>query len=79
MSLMSVPCATLRYVSVDRTEDQPSQSVSDRRKERLRDPDVQERLRQIHEQIDAGEPLSSGISGEELPDFLGEQREQLDT
>ena len=36
-------------------------------------------LRQIHEKIDAGEPLSSGISGEELPDFLREQREQLDT
>ena len=56
-----------------------SQSLSEIRKERLHDPDVQERLRQIHEQIDTGEPLSPGISGEELPDFLREQREQLDT
>ena len=47
--------------------------------ERLHDLDVQERLRQIHEQIDAGEPLSPGISGEELPDFLREQAERLDT
>jgi hypothetical protein len=61
------------------TADQSSQSVSDRRKERLRHPDVQERLRQIREQIDAGEPLSAGIPREELPDFLREQREQLDT
>ena len=65
-------------MSVDQAADQPSRSVSDRRKERLRDPDVQERLRQIHEQIDAGEPLSSGISEEALPDFLREQRERLD-
>jgi hypothetical protein len=66
-------------VSVDRTVDQQSQAVSEARKERLRDPDVQERLRRIHEQIAAGEPLSPGIPGEELPDFLREQREQLDT
>ena len=66
-------------MSVDRAADQESQSVSDVRKDRLNDPDVQERLRQIHEQIDAGEPLSPGIPGEELPDFLREQREQLDT
>ena len=66
-------------MSVDRAADQQSQSVSERRKDRLNDPDVQERLRQIHEQIDAGELLSPGISGEELPDFLREQPEQLDT
>jgi hypothetical protein len=66
-------------VSVDQAADQPSQSVSERRKERLRDPAVQERLRQIHEQIDAAEPLSSGISEEELPDFLREQPGQLGT
>ncbi|MGZ5306726.1 MAG: hypothetical protein ACXWEG_08330 [Actinomycetota bacterium] len=66
-------------MSIDRAADQKSQPVSERRKERLHDPDVQERLRQIHEQIDAGEPLIPGISGEELPDFLREQREQLDT
>ena len=66
-------------MSVDQAADQPSQSASEMRKERLRDRDVQERLRQIHEQIDAGEPLSSGISEEELPDFLRGQREPLDT
>ena len=66
-------------MSIDRAADQESQSVSERRNERLHDPDVQERLRQIHEQIDRGVPLSPGISGEELADFLREQREQLDT
>ena len=46
---------------------------------RLQDPEVQERLRQIHKQIDNGEPLSRGITREELPDFLREQRKHLDT
>ena len=65
-------------MSIDQAADQPPLSVSESRRERLRDPEVQERLRQILDQLDADEPLSPGISGEELPDFLGEQREQLD-
>lgn len=44
------------------------------RQRRLRDPDVQEQIRQIHEQIERGETLGRGISQDELEDFLREQR-----
>lgn len=54
-------------------------SDEETRQKRLQDPEVQERLRQIHKQIDNGEPLSRGITREELPDFLREQRKHLDT
>ena len=49
------------------------------RRLRLQDPDVQERLRQIHKQIDDGEPLSPGVTPQELPDFLREQRKHVDS
>jgi hypothetical protein len=49
------------------------------RRQRLQDPEVQERLRQIHKQIDNGEPLSPGITPQELPDFLREQRKHVDS
>lgn len=66
-------------MSVDRASGEASPPTSAIRSQRVRDPDVQERLRQIHDQIDAGGPMSPGISGDDLPDFLREQREQLDT
>jgi hypothetical protein len=40
---------------------------------RLDDPAVKERLRQIHDEIEAG-TLGPGIRSEELRDFLREQR-----
>lgn len=66
-------------MSVDRASGEESSSVPEIRRQRLVDPDVQERLRQIHDQIDTGGHVSPGISGEDLPDFLREQREHLDT
>ena len=55
-----------------------SPSDEELRRRRLRDPEVQERLRQIHEQIEGGTPLGRGIPQDELQDFLREQRNQLD-
>jgi len=66
-------------MSVDRASGEESSGTSAIRSQRLRDPVVKERLRQIHDQIDTGGYMSPGISGEDLPDFLREQREQLDT
>ena len=66
-------------MSVDRASGEGSSSAPEIRRQRLVDPDVQERLRQIHDQIDTGGRMSPGISGEELPDFLREQRDHLDT
>lgn len=44
---------------------------AERRQRRLRDPDVPDRLQEIREAI-AHEPTSSGITAEELPEFLRE-------
>ncbi len=53
-------------------------SDEEMRRRRLQDPEVQERLRQIHKQIDNGEPLSPGIKPEELQDFLRDKRKGVD-
>lgn len=66
-------------MSVDRPACEESSSAAAIGSQRLHDPDVQERLRQIHDQIDTGGYMSPGISGEDLPDFLREQRAYLDT
>lgn len=42
------------------------------RAKRLRDPEVQARLREIQESLKRGDPPGPGISGEELSDFLRE-------
>ncbi|MGH2595884.1 MAG: hypothetical protein ACRDH7_07965 [Actinomycetota bacterium] len=55
-----------------------SPSDEELRGRRLRDPEVQDRLRQIHEQIEGGETSGPGLSQDELQDFLREQRSQLD-
>ena len=44
----------------------------DRRK-RLDDPEVQARLREIHETIDSNAPLRPGVDAEALPGFLRER------
>jgi hypothetical protein len=64
-------------MSADSAARQESPSDAQIRQDRLRDPEVQERLRQIHKQIDDGEPLSPGITPEELADFLSEQRKHF--
>jgi hypothetical protein len=46
----------------------------ERRQRRLQDPEVQQRLHDIREAIGHG-PTNRVVHPEELPDFLGEQRQ----
>jgi len=63
----------------DRPVSEESSSAAAIGSQRLHDPDVRERLRQIHDQINNVGHMSPGIAGEDLPDFLREHRKHLDT
>jgi hypothetical protein len=46
----------------------------ERRRRRLQDPDVRSRLREIHEEMERGDPPGPGITSKELDDFLRERQ-----
>lgn len=56
----------------------PESSSDEELRQRLKDSEVQERLRQIHEQIESDGTPTPGISQDELQYFLRGQRKQLD-
>ena len=46
-----------------------------RRQRRLQDPEVQKRIREIQDEVKGGKNPGPGITAEELPDFLREQKD----
>ncbi len=59
-----------RQKPAHRTEE--TSSDKELRRRRLQDPGVRARVQEILDQMERGEPLSPGITAEELPDFLRE-------
>jgi hypothetical protein len=65
-------------VTTRRVRQEKGIAEDDARRQRLDDPDVQARLREVREVIDSRAPLPPGIDADSLPGFLRDWEQTLE-